>query len=397
MRKWLWKALDEVVNKEVYSNLYLRNHLHEVSERDRALATRIFYGTIQNYRYCRACWSKFVKNKVNDKMDVLLTMSTYQLLFLDKVPSYAIVNDAVNIAKKINVKYAGLTNAVLHKVKHIETKDVALKYSLPDWLYKMWGSQYGQEQALIMAKASVNILPLYVRRNVLKTEVEDFSSSEFICVKDPLYIYTQNDYFHHPYYQKGYMSAQDEGSFAIAKFVDPKENERILDCCAAPGTKTMAMAEMMYNKGHIDSFDLHAHRKDLIESDAKRLGIDIVHAGVQDATKFKSSVLYDRILCDVPCSGYGVLSRKSDIKLRMLPEDMDTLIPLQYAILNNVCQYVKKGGIIVYSTCTMNKKENEKQIQRFLKEHDMFSLVDEVNIFSDSKQDGFYMAKLVRK
>lgn len=397
MRKWLWKALDEVVNKEVYSNLYLRNHLHEVSERDRALATRIFYGTIQNYRYCRACWSKFVKNKVNDKMDVLLTMSTYQLLFLDKVPSYAIVNDAVNIAKKINVKYAGLTNAVLHKVKHIETKDVALKYSLPDWLYKMWGSQYGQEQALIMAKASVNILPLYVRRNVLKTEVEDFSSSEFICVKDPLYIYTQNDYFHHLYYQKGYMSAQDEGSFAIAKFVDPKENERILDCCAAPGTKTMAMAEMMYNKGHIDSFDLYAHRKDLIESDAKRLGIDIVHAGVQDATKFKSSVLYDRILCDVPCSGYGVLSRKPDIKLRMLPEDMDTLIPLQYAILNNVCQYVKEGGIIVYSTCTMNKKENEKQIQRFLKEHDMFRLVDEVNIFSDSKQDGFYMAKLVRK
>ena len=397
MRKWLWKALDEVVNKEVYSNLYLRNHLHEVSERDRALATRIFYGTIQNYRYCRACWSKFVKNKVNDKMDVLLTMSTYQLLFLDKVPSYAIVNDAVNIAKKINVKYAGLTNAVLHKVKHIETKDVALKYSLPDWLYKMWVSQYGQEQALIMAKASVNILPLYVRRNVLKTEVEDFSSSEFICVKDPLYIYTQNDYFHHPYYQKGYMSAQDEGSFAIAKFVDPKENERILDCCAAPGTKTMAMAEMMYNKGHIDSFDLHAHRKDLIESDAKRLGIDIVHAGVQDATKFKSSVLYDRILCDVPCSGYGVFSRKPDIKLRMLPEDMDTLIPLQYAILNNVCQYVKKGGIIVYSTCTMNKKENEKQIERFLKEHDMFSLVDEVNILSDSKQDGFYMAKLVRK
>lgn len=397
MRKWLWKALDEVVNKEVYSNLYLRNHLHEVSERYRALATRIFYGTIQNYRYCRACWSKFVENKVNDKMDVLLTMSTYQLLFLDKVPSYAIVNDAVNIAKRINVKYAGLTNAVLHKVKHIETKDVALKYSLPDWLYKMWVSQYGQEQALIMAKASVNILPLYVRRNVLKTEVEDFSSSEFICVKDPLYIYTQNDYFHHPYYQKGYMSAQDEGSFAIAKFVDPKENERILDCCAAPGTKTMAMAEMMYNKGHIDSFDLHAHRKDLIESDAKRLGIDIVHAGVQDATKFKSSVLYDRILCDVPCSGYGVLSRKPDIKLRMLPEDMDTLIPLQYAILNNVCQYVKEGGFIVYSTCTMNKKENEKQIQRFLKEHDMFRLVDEVNIFSDSKQDGFYMAKLVRK
>ena len=397
MRKWIWKALDEVVNKKVYSNLYLRNHLQEVDEKDRALATRIFCGTIQNYRYCKECWSKYVKNKLNPKMDVLLTMSTYQLLFLDKVPSYAIVNDAVNIAKKINVKYAGLTNAVLHKVKAIETDNVALKYSLPDWLYKMWVSQYGQEKALVMASASVNILPMYVRRNTLRTREADFDLEPFVCVQDPLYIYTGNDYFHHDYYQKGYMSAQDEGSFAIAKFVDPKENERILDCCAAPGTKTMAMAERMHNQGHIDSYDLHAHRKELIESDAKRLGIDIVHAGVQDATTFKSSVLYDRILCDVPCSGYGVLSRKPDIKLHMVPEDMDSLIPLQYSILNNVCQYVKVGGVLVYSTCTMNKKENEKQIEKFLKTHEEFSLVDEKTIFSDTRQDGFYMAKLVRK
>ena len=397
MRKWIWKALDEVVNKKVYSNLYLRNHLQEVDEKDRALATRIFYGTIQNYRYCKECWSQYVKNKLNPKMDVLLTMSTYQLLFLDKVPSYAIVNDAVNIAKKINVKYAGLTNAVLHKVKAIETDNVALKYSLPDWLYKMWVSQYGQEKALVMASASVNILPMYVRRNTLRTREADFDLEPFVCVQDPLYIYTGNDYFHHDYYQKGYMSAQDEGSFAIVKFVDPKENERILDCCAAPGTKTMAMAERMHNQGHIDSYDLHAHRKELIESDAKRLGIDIVHAGVQDATTFKSSVLYDRILCDVPCSGYGVLSRKPDIKLHMVPEDMDSLIPLQYSILNNVCQYVKVGGVLVYSTCTMNKKENEKQIEKFLKTHEEFSLVDEKTIFSDTRQDGFYMAKLVRK
>lgn len=397
MRKWIWKALDEVVNKKVYSNLYLRNHLQEVDEKDRALATRIFYGTIQNYRYCKECWSKYVKNKLNPKMDVLLTMSTYQLLFLDKVPSYAIVNDAVNIAKKINVKYAGLTNAVLHKVKAIETDNVAIKYSLPDWLYKMWVSQYGQEKALVMASASVNILPMYVRRNALRTREANFDLEPFVCVQDPLYIYTGNDYFHHDYYQKGYMSAQDEGSFAIVKFVDPKENERILDCCAAPGTKTMAMAERMHNQGHIDSYDLHAHRKDLIESDAKRLGIDIVHAGVQDATTFKSSVLYDRVLCDVPCSGYGVLSRKPDIKLHMVPEDMDSLIPLQYSILNNVCQYVKVGGVLVYSTCTMNKKENEKQIEKFLKTHEEFSLVDEKTIFSDTRQDGFYMAKLVRK
>lgn len=295
------------------------------------------------------------------------------------------------------MKYAGLTNAVLHKVKPIETDNMALKYSLPDWLYKMWTSQYGQEKALVMASASVNILPMYVRRNVLNTNESDFDLDMFVRVQDPLYIYNGNDYFHHDYYQKGYMSAQDEGSFEIAKFVDPQENERILDCCAAPGTKSMAMAEMMHNKGHIDAYDLHAHRKDLIENDAKRLGIDIIHAGVQDATEFKSSNMYDRILCDVPCSGYGVLSRKPDIKLHMVPEDMDTLIPLQYSILNNVCQYVKVGGTLVYSTCTMNKKENEKQIEKFLKAHKEFSLVEEKTIFSNSTQDGFYMAKLVRK
>ena len=202
-----------------------------------------------------------MKNTLHPKMDVLLTMSTYQMLFLDKVPSYAIVNDAVNIAKKINVKYAGLTNAVLHKVKPIETDNVALKYSLPDWLYKMWVSQYGQEKALVMASASVNILPMYVRRNELNTNESDFDLNVFDCVQDPLYIYKGNDYFHHEYYQKGYMSAQDEGSFEIAKFVDPQENETILDCCAAPGTKSMAMAERMHNQGHIDAYDFRNYQE----------------------------------------------------------------------------------------------------------------------------------------
>lgn len=397
MRKWVWKALDEVVNKQVYSNLYLRNHLQEVSKKDQALATRIFYGTIQNYRYCKACWEKFAKTKVNAKMDVLLTMSTYQLLFLDKVPNYAIVNEAVEIAKQINPKLAGMTNAILHKVKPIETENVALKTSLPDWLFKMWQSQYGNERAQEMAFASVHILPMYVRRNPLKITSQDFESSDFVCVKDPLYIYLKNDYFHHPYYQKGYMSAQDEGSYKIAKFVDPLPNERILDCCAAPGTKSLAMAERMENKGWIDAFDLHEHRVELIENDAKRLGVNIIHTQVQDACQLECDVLYDRILCDVPCSGYGVLSRKPDIKLRMVPEDMDTLIPLQYAILSHVSKFLKHKGVLVYSTCTMNKKENEKQVQKFLNEHLEFELIEECNIFSSEKQDGFYMAKLRRK
>lgn len=397
MRKWVLKALDAVVNQQVYSNLYLRNHLKEVDQKDQALATRIFYGTIQNYRYCQACWSVFSKSKVNKKMDVLLTMSTYQLLFLDKVPAYAIINDAVNLAKGMNPKLAGFCNAILHKVKPLKTENVALRYSIPDWLYAMWTHQYGKEKADEMAKSSVNILPFYVRQNTLKTSASDFDTPEFQHVKDNLYIYSGNDYFHHSYYTLGYMSAQDEGSYEIAQFVGAMPNERILDCCAAPGTKSMAMAQFMQNQGHIDALDLHRHRVKLIENDCQRLGVDIIHCDVQDATTFTSNQLYDRILCDVPCSGYGVLSRKPDIKLTMKSEDMDTLIPLQYAILTNVSHYVKKGGILVYSTCTMNKKENEKQIERFLKEHENFTCIEQRNIFPTATQDGFYMAKLLCK
>ena len=398
MRTWIYHALDQVINKQMYSNLYLRNHLNEVKPKDRALATHIFYGTIQNYRYCQACWQVYAKKKINKRLDVLLTMSAYQLLFLDKVPSYAIVNDAVNIAKSIHPRFAGMTNAILHKVKPIQTDSIALKYSIPDWLYSMWQAQYGLDKAKQMAESSVQILPLYVRRNTLKISESDFMScKDFEVVKDPIYIYKGVDYFHHAFYQKGYMSAQDIGSYEIANFVGAKENEILLDCCAAPGTKSMAMAQHMKNLGRIDACDLHEHRVQLILQDAKRLGISIVNAKVQDATNLDDYGLYDRILCDVPCSGYGVLSRKPDIKLTMKPEDMDVLIPLQYGILTSTCKHVKKQGYLVYSTCTMNKKENEKQIQRFLKEHLDYALIEEKTIFSNCQQDGFYMAKLQRR
>ncbi len=397
MRYWVFKALDQVVNQGAYSNLYLRKHLNEVNEKDKMLATQIYYGTIQNYLYCRECWSLYARKKVNKKIDVLLTMSVYQLLFLDRVPNYAILNDAVSIAKKLDYKSSGFVNAILHKVKPIDNPTIALKYSLPEWLYKMWVGQYGLDTANKLTSSCTATLPIYVRRN--NTKIEE---SEFIKCKDfekdqDLYLFKGKEYFQHEFYKQGYMSAQDKGSYEIVKMMDCKENETILDCCAAPGTKTMAMAEMMNNKGHVDALDLHEHRVQLIKNDSHRLGLSIVHPQTQDACNLDGFVQYDKVLCDVPCSGYGVLARKPDIKLRMKNTDMDTLIPLQYSILCNASQYVKKDGYIVYSTCTLNKKENEKQVQRFLLEHSNFELLEEKTIFPDEKQDGFYMAKLVCK
>ena len=175
------------------------------------------------------------------------------------------------------------------------------------------------------------------------------------------------------------------------------DDETILDVCASPGTKTMAMAECMHQKGHIDCMDIHAHRVALIENELRRLSIQNVTAHVQDACDLSKFGMYDKIVCDVPCSGYGVLARKPDIKLRMQPGDMDSLIPLQQAILQSAAKHVKLEGIIVYSTCTINKKENEKQVEKFLKQNPNFVLEEEQTIFPNELTDGFYMAKLKRK
>ena len=202
-----------------------------------------------------------------------------------------------------------------------------------------------------------------------------------------------------PWYAQGLLSIQDEASQLIARIVDPQKGEQILDVCSAPGTKANHMAELMQNDGSIVCGDIHEHRVELIREGAARLGITILKPQVMDATELKEveGILFDRVLCDVPCSGYGVLARKSDIKVHMQSGDMDTLIPIQKAILAKSAEHVKEHGILVYSTCTLNKKENEKQVQAFLKEHENFTLIEERTIFPyTAHTDGFYMAKLQR-
>lgn len=404
LRAWVYKALCAVVIQKTYSNLYLKDHLDELPAKDRGLATRIFYGTTQNYAFCQSVWKKYTKNKVNAKIDVLLTMSVYQLLFLDKVPEYAVVNDAVSIAKKISYKLSGFVNAVLHKIdkEKIELpsdplENLALRYSVPLWLIRLWNAQYGYDLASQMAKASVQLLPVYVRRNPLKISKEEFEADPAIFNTDhDLYIFN-GSIAQHPFYKEGKMSVQDEGSYEIAKWAAAKPDEKVLDTCAAPGTKSMAMAEIMENKGVIDALELHEHRAKLIDQDAKRLGIDIVHSHVQDSQHLEEYGEYDSVLCDVPCSGYGVMARKPDLKLNIKPEDMDALIPLQQNILCQGASHVKNNGKLVYSTCTINKKENEKQVEKFLKDHSNFKLVKEKTMFADEGTDGFYMALMERK
>lgn len=401
MRKWVWNGLCEVIMNKQYSNLYIKKNLYQVDKKDQALATNIFYGTLQNYQYCEYVWSQYVNKKPNKRVQILLSMSVYQLKFLDKVPGYAIIDESVSLLKKISPKSAGFVNAILRKVEkneivlpENEVEAISIQYSCPKWLVQMWKAQY-KELYKDFAQSTCATLPVFVRRNSLKISKEDFSTQkDIVNYEDPLFIYKGNDISNNDLYLEGKMSVQDEGSYLISEFLEVEKGMHILDTCAAPGTKTFAIAEQMDNTGSIVALDIHSHRCELIEQDAKRLGIDIVSVKQQDATDLESFEEFDRVLCDVPCSGYGVLSRKPDIKLRMDPSDMDTLIPLQQKILYSASKHVKTGGKLVYSTCTMNKKENEKQIEKFLKENPDFVLEEEKCVYPSKEKEGFYMARI---
>lgn len=408
MRDWIWKALCAVVLHGAYSNLYLKEHLQQLPEKDRGLATRIFYGTLQNYSLCESMWKPYVSRKVPGKIGVLLSMSCYQLRFLDKVPAYAVIDDAVSLAGRKDTRMSAFVNAVLRKVSQSamempqdELEALALESSLPLWIIRMWNAQYGEKKARQAALSSTKMLPVYVRINPLKMDDKTLHELEEkeILIKDPsgLYRYGGTSLAGDSLLAQGLISAMDPGSYEIARFGHPKAGERILDLCAAPGTKSMAMAEQMHNQGSITACDLHEHRVRLIDQDTKRLGLDIIETHAGDSTRLPETMQeYDLVLCDVPCSGYGVLARKPDMKLKLSPETMDILIPLQAQLLESGANRLAENGRIVYSTCTLNKKENEKQVEAFLRDHPEFELEEQKTIFPDETHDGFYMARLKR-
>lgn len=403
MRAWIYDALCSVILKGTYSNLYLKDHLDELPENQRALATRIFYGTIQNYGLCEYVISQHTDRKPDPKVKVLLAMTVYQIIFLKKIPDYAAVDAAVKLAHKRFGKASGYVNGVLRSILRDKVKlpadtleKLAVRWSVPLWLVRLWERQYGLEQAEQMAKTSNAVLPVYVRRNPRRISEEEFFADPLIeKVNGDMGIFKGSSPARHPFYREGKMSVQDPGSFDISEFLQARDGETILDVCAAPGTKTCAIAERIEH-ARIDAGDLHEHRVKLIQSDARRLHLDEIHARVQDATDLEDLGLYDRVLCDVPCSGYGVMARKPDIKLHLKPEDIDELVPLQARILEESSQHVRPGGVLVYSTCTLNRKENEKQVEAFLKDREGWELDAQQTVFPDEKHNGFYMARLRR-
>jgi len=405
--------LNEVLTEQAYANLSLKQRLSEVKPIDRSLVTQLVYGTLQNQIYCRNRWKKHVKKEPDALVASLLDMAVYQLMFLDKVPAYAILNEAQEyLSREHRGSINGLVNAVLRKIAdegnlvlagNDEIDTIALNTSLPIWILRMWVSQYGQEKAFAAARSLITPTLTSVRVNTLLASKEEFLEDPF-CTPGtiaPDAIRYSGNFLDSEWFASGKGTLQDEASQLVIRLTDAKPGMRVLDLCAAPGTKTSGLAQLMRNKGRIVALDLHDNRVKLIDEGMEKLVITIVKSHACDsrhcASVLTGEALFDVVLADVPCSGLGVLRRKPDIKARITPQDLDSLQILQGELLEEAGNWVKKGGNLVYSTCTLNQKESEKQVAKFLSLHADYTLTQERTIFpQDYETDGFYMAKMQR-
>ncbi|HET6784948.1 MAG TPA: 16S rRNA (cytosine(967)-C(5))-methyltransferase RsmB [Erysipelotrichaceae bacterium] len=410
-RQLAYEILFDVIVRQQYASLALKQRLQEAPVIDQTLCTSIVYTCLQNHRYIRVLWQRHTTYYPSSKIAVLLDSATTQLIFFDRVPDYAILNETVELAKNIDINSAKMVNAVLHKVLEKgkeklvgldELDTIALNASLPTFVVKLWSKHYGMEQTLLNAQALLEPSLLCGRVNPLKIDPDEiFYDPNVTRGKLSEYaFYSKDNIVQSDWFKNGECWLQDEASQLVSEFLEPMDNLNVLDACSAPGTKTAATAVLMHNTGHIDAIELHETRTGLIDKQLVHLGITNVTTYTMDARDAKDNFkhkYYDRILVDVPCSGLGVLRRKADIKLRVTPAQLDELQALQASILEGVYECLKIDGIMVYSTCTLNRKENEMQIKNFVEKHPEFKLLEERTIFpNEYHTDGFYMAKLKR-
>ncbi|MEA4874141.1 16S rRNA (cytosine(967)-C(5))-methyltransferase RsmB [Anaerorhabdus sp.] len=399
-RKIAYECLVKVIEEGQYANLMMRSSLNQAAEVDKGLITQIVYGTLRNYRLCRFQWEHFAEKKCNPKIAILLDMSVYQLFWLDKVPSYAVVNEMVDLTPQSS---KGFVNAILRKVLKqgkLDSDKIAIQTSHPDWLVGLWTAHYGEEIMKNICLSDCMDANVVGRVNTIKCSKEELELDEKIHFLDDTAFVADFNLVQSDYFKEGKIVIQDESSQQVVKMMDLEQNLNVLDCCSAPGTKTSQIAMMMNNTGKIIAGELHEHRTELISTSMSHLGVTNVEVKQMDARFLHEhyNEEFDRILVDAPCSGLGVLKRKPDIKIRCTPESIDEIVELQCEILQSASRCLKKGGILVYSTCTLNKKENDRQIANFLKTNVEYELLCEKTIFStDANKDGFYMAKLFKK
>lgn len=440
LRKTALDLLIRVDKDSGFSHLLLNREINtkRLDTKDEALLTQIVYGTLERKLTLDYYLTNFIKqkNKIEPWIHMLLRMSVYQMVYLDKVPSHAIIHEAVEIAKEKGHKgIQGFVNGVLRNIQRqgvpdlSEIKDpmerISIETSHPLWLVERWSANYGIEIAEAICKANLTKQPMSIRIQALKTsreqimqELEDegfvvtpseFSQQGIIIEKGNI---LRSDLFHN-----GLVTIQDQSSMLVGEILKPESGMTVLDSCSAPGGKATHIAEKMENIGIIRAHDIHKKKTKLISEKAATLGLTIIDAEQGDARKLKEqyeAVSFDRILVDAPCSGLGVINSKPEIKYEKTLEDIEKLHKIQLDILNNVSELLKPDGLMVYSTCTIEKQENEEVVKQFLKENPNFTVDDSfltelpmnletskgvsaygIQLFPQTHQtDGFFMTRL---
>ena len=428
--KYVAMKLISFVDKGSYSNIVLNDAFKEfyLTAKEKAFITEIFYGVLRNKNFLDYMIEKNTKVIKKEWIRNLLRISIYQLTFMSS-DAKGVVWEATEIAKKHGIAISKFINGTLRN--YLRNKDLEIKklhdeknyeilYSIPQYFCDILEKQYGSEnlnQAIISFK---KIPYLSVRVNKLKYSEEEFE--EFLKEKDiqiikkvdSVYYVNSGLIINSKEFKEGKIIVQDASSYLAAKNLGAKPNELVLDICAAPGGKTAVLAEEMENKGEIIAIDIHQHKKKLIEENMKKLGIDIVKATVLDARNVnKQGRKFDKILVDVPCSGYGVIRKKPEILYTKNRENVEELASLQLEILNSAADILKDGGELIYSTCTIISQENTENVEKFLNERKEFKVkalnipenvsgeYDKLGGFSinykEEIMDNFYIIKLIKE
>lgn len=424
-------ALENIFQDKAYSNIALNQLLqhHVFTSKDKQLITEIVYGTVARKITLEWYLAHYIsdRNRLESWVYDLLMLSAYQLIFLDKLPTHAIVNDAVNIAKNRGNKRGAekLVNAVLRQLASNELPDLAeikrvnkrysIQYSLPVWLVKKIIEQYGEDRAisifkslLLKSKASIRVVDPKKIDDLKVFFDADYSQISPVGLTKSSGHFASTDLF-----KNGEITIQDESSQLVAPTLEIKGSEKILDACAAPGGKTTHMASYI-TTGKIIALDIHEHKLNLIQDNAKRLGVDDKIETLKLDARLVNQTFpmdtFDKILVDAPCSGIGLIRRKPDIKYNKQVQDLEKLQKIQLEILSSVCQTLRKGGIMTYSTCTIFEEENQQVLHKFLDLHPDFeqvmlkhknqTIVDKGCIVITPEQyatDGFFIAQVRKK
>lgn len=436
--------LDKVLRDKAYSNIALKQGLEysNLSRVDKALVTEIVNGTLKNLIKLDYILGQFIKmniSKLDKNVDNILRTGIYQIMYLDRIPDSAVCNEGSNLARKYaNEGAVKFVNGVLRNVSRNKEsiqfpdkakepmKYLSIVYSHPLWIVEKWLGEFGFEFTEQLLIANNKVPHFTIRINRLKTdkeslmkilEQEGIEYGEGLYNKEALYIKGTSAIENKSSFRQGLYQIQDESSILVGHVLDPKPGDLVIDICSAPGGKVTHVAELMDNKGRIIARDIYQHKLDLIQQSCKRLGISIIETEIFDAKELDRKLVgkVDKVLLDAPCSGLGALRRKPDMKLKKTSDNFEELTKLQQQILSKAAEYVKPQGVLVYSTCTINKSENLKIVEAFLKSREDFYLDDiskllPENLASDTKTkgyveifpnihgiDGFFIARLRRK